>query len=160
MADIAYATQPFKLRPLSIQEAAASGFTHVATITGVDINDTAGAQGDTITVTLGTTPTEFLIKSAVVYVETAFATTGTLTVSIGSSGSVASLVVATDAKTQGPIVTEISGDAETLAGSFGTAAVTLVARFATQAATGAPGDITAGKLHVLLNIIDLAALTA
>jgi hypothetical protein len=160
MADLTVTTQAVKLRPLSLQEAALSGgFTHIATIKGSDINAVTGTAGDTITVTLGTSPTEYLITKAAVYVETAFTigSSGTLTVMAGSSGTPNAILTATDALTQGGIATESAGDPEAGAGTVGTSAITLVARFTT--ATGTPGSIgSTGKLHVLLGLVNLAAL--
>lgn len=160
MADIAVTTQATKLRPLSNLESARSGgFTHIATINAADINGTTGTAGDTITVTLGSSPTEYLITKAAVYIETAFTigSSGTLTVMVGSSGTPNAILTATDALTQGGIATESAGDPEAGAGTIGTSSITLVARFTT--ATGTPGSVAAGVAHVLLGLVDLASLT-
>lgn len=156
MADIAYSTP--RLRPLSLDERAASGFTHVATIEASDINGTTGADGDTVTVTLGVTPAKWLVDKAAALVETAFATDGTLTLQVGTDGDPDNFLDAQDAKTASVIFADTSATVKTKAGSAGVASDTLVARFTTQAATGAPGDITAGKVHIFLSIIDLGGL--
>ena len=140
-------------------EAQSKGFTHRWTVNYDDINNAAWTtDGDTVTVTLGTLPTEFLVDKCAVYVETAFTTDGTLTISVGTDGDVDNFLDAQDAKTAGPIVADTGATVKTETGSIGSAGDVLVAQFATQAATGAPSDISAGKLHILLGIVDVAAL--
>jgi hypothetical protein len=156
MADIAVTKK--QLIALSQEESARHGFTHMATINAADINATAGANGDTVTVTLGDTPPNFLIDRAAIHVETAFATTGTLTVEAGTDGDTDNWIQAVDAKTAGPVANAAGATVKTLAGSYAAASDVLVIRFNTQSATGKPGDITAGKLHLFLRILDMAAL--
>lgn len=158
MADLSVTSSAVRLQPLSEQEIARTGFTHMARIRASDINGTAGAQGDTITCTIGNTGANFLVGRAAAWVETAFTTTGTLTMEIGTDGDTDNFVTATSVKTAGPIISEPSARVETQAGSSGAATDVLVARFNTQASTGAPGDITAGVVHVFLEIISLAEL--
>jgi hypothetical protein len=157
MADIPITNGP-KLRPLSSEEIVRTGFTHMLTVEAGDINGTAGADGDTVTLTIGTTPEEYILDRIAAYVETAFVTDGTLTIQAGHSGDVDDFLASAgslDVKTAGPkrevvdITPHASGD------TVGTTAISLQLRFLTQAATGAPGDISAGKLHLLLRMIDL-----
>jgi hypothetical protein len=156
MADLSVTKR--QLVPLSEEEISRHGFTHVAVIEASDINKVAGANGDTVTVDLGSTPPNFLVDRGLIFVETAFATTGTLTVEAGTDGDPNNFIEAVDAKTAGPVANAAGAITKTLAGSFGAAADVLWIRFNTQAATGKPGDITAGKLHLFLRILDVAAL--
>lgn len=133
-------------------------FTHGVAVNFDDINDaTFTTQGDTVSVefTGGDLPTEFAVGACVAYVKEAFATTGTLTYQVGTDGDPNNFLVDTTAKTAGPLISAIGCAPVTLAGSFGTAGDDLMVRFTTQAATGAPADITAGKLVVMWEIIDL-----
>lgn len=157
MADQSVTSLATKATPLPLEVRADTGFTHKWTIDYTDINNSAWTgQGDTVTVTLGNTPTEFLIGKAAAYIETAFATTGTLTLQVGTDGDPDNFIDAQSCKTQTTLIGSQGGEPVTEAGSVGTAADVLTATFTTQASTGAPADITAGKVHILLQIIDLA----
>jgi hypothetical protein len=135
----------------------ATSFTHKWTIPYTEVYNAAlTAQGDTLTITLGTTPTRFLVKNAAAVVTTAFTTAaGTLTFTFGTSTTVNNYLTASDAKTAAAVVLNQGGDPVTLAGSFGASAVTLVCRFATQASTGALSDVTGGSLVIMASILDL-----
>ncbi len=154
MADIAVTKN---MQPLSNEETLKTGFTHMVTIEASDINGTAGAQGDTVTVTIGETGGNFLVDKAAAYVETAFTNdpSGTLTLQVGTDGDPDNFLAATSVKTAGPFATVAGATPETEAGSYAAATDVLVARFSTQAATSAPGDITAGKVHIFLAVHDL-----
>ena len=133
-----------------------TGFTHRYRIPFDVLNNAAWTgQGDTVTVTLGSTPTKFLVDKALVNISTAFATTGTLTIQVGTDGDPDNFIDAQDAKTAATLLADTSATVKTEAGSFGIASDVLVARFTTQGSTGAPADITAGVAEVLLAIIDL-----
>lgn len=134
-----------------------TGFTHKFTIPYTVINtSTWTTQGDTVTVTLGTTPTKHVVKSAVADITTAFATTGTLTLQVGTSTDQDNYIDAQTAKTAAALIGAAGGAPVTEAGTVGIAAQTLVARFTTQAATGAPSDITAGSVTILIGMANLA----
>lgn len=162
MADQAVTLSTSKVSKLTENEVSQNGgFTHRFEIDFTDINDsTFTTDGDTVTVTLPDTPADFVVTKALAQVVTAFATDGTLTVMAGTDGDPDNFITAVDAKTAGPKITAIGAAPTTLVGSFGTAADTLVARFTTQAATGAPADITAGKVVLLLGLIDTAKISA
>lgn len=135
-----------------------TGFTHRFTIPYTAINtSTWTTQGDTVTVTLGTTPARHLIHSAVADITTAFATTGTLTLQVGTSTDPDNFIDAQTAKTAAALIGAAGGAPVTEAGTVGIAAQTLVARFTTQASTGAPADITAGSVTILIGVANLAA---
>lgn len=145
------------LRPLGNN---VKGWTHKAVIDFEDVNGTnAGGtwttDGDTVTITIGSTGTDFVVAKAAANVATAFATDGTLTYAFGTDGDPDNFLTATDALTAAPEIAAIGGAPVTLAGSFAAAADNIVVQFATQAATGAPADITAGRLEVFLELYSL-----
>lgn len=141
---------------LSAEQARQTGFTHRFKIPYSGINNSSWTgQGDTVTVTLGTTPTRFLIDKAAMIVTTAFATTGTLTAQVGTDGDPDNFIDAQSVTSAAVLIGSQGAEPVTEAGSFAAASDVLVVRFTTQAATGAPADITAGELEVLLGIIDL-----
>ena len=136
-----------------------TGFTHRYRIPFDILNDaTWTTQGDTVTVTLGSTPTKFLVDKAAVNISTAFATTGTLTIQVGTDGDPDNFVDAQDAKTAAVLAGAAGAIPVTEAGSYGIASDVLVARFTTQGSTGAPADITAGVAEVFLSVKDLGYL--
>jgi hypothetical protein len=136
-----------------------TGFTHRYRVPFDILNDaTWTTQGDTVTVTLGSTPTKFLVDKAAVNISTAFATTGTLTIQVGTDGDPDNFVDAQDAKTAAVLAGAAGAIPVTEAGSYGIASDVLVARFTTQGATGAPADITAGVAEVFLSVKDLGDL--
>lgn len=136
-----------------------TGFTHRFRIPFDILNDAAWTgQGDTVTVTLGSTPAKFLVDKALVNISTAFATTGTLTIQVGTDGDPDNFVDAQDAKTAATLAGAAGALPVTEAGSYGVASDVLVARFTTQGSTGAPADITAGVAEVFLSIKDLSDL--
>jgi len=156
LATASSATNGKLLTRLSAEQTRETGFTHRWRIPYDVINtSTWTTQGDTVTVTLGTTPTKFIVDKAAANVSTAFATTGTLTMEVGTSSDTDNYITATTVKTAANIVTAAGAVPVTLVGSHGVAAVTLVARFNTQAATGAPADITAGSVDIYLAIRDV-----
>lgn len=155
------ATTPSKgsIEVLSAEQTRQTGFTHKFVIDFTAINDSSWTtDGDTVTVTLGTTPAKFLVDKVAVYIATAFTTDGTLTLQVGTDGDPDNFLDAQDAKTKAWLLADTSATVKTEAGSFGDASDTLVARFTTQAATGAPSDISAGSAEIYLSIIDLDSL--
>jgi hypothetical protein len=136
-----------------------TGFTHRFRIPFDALNNAAWTtQGDTVTVTLGSTPTKFLVDKAAVNISTAFATTGTLTIQVGTDGDPDNFVDAQDAKTAAVLIGATGAAPVTEAGTVGVASDVLVARFTTQGSTGAPADITAGVAEVFLSVKDLGDL--
>lgn len=136
-----------------------SGFTHKWTVPFSQINNSAWTtDGDTVTITLGTTPARHVVTKAAALVTTAFVTDGTLTVQVGTSTDQDNFIDAQSCKTAGPLIGAAGAVPVTEAASFGNTAQTLVARFTTQASTGAPSDISAGEVVIFLGIDDLGAL--
>jgi hypothetical protein len=136
-----------------------TGFTHRFSIPYTQVKNSAWTtDGDTVTLTLGSTPTKWLVDKVAVDIKTAFTTDGTLTIQVGTDGDPDNFLDAQDAKTAALLLADTSATVKTEAGSFGIASDVLVARFTTQAATGAPSDISAGEAVVYLAIRDFAGL--
>lgn len=138
------------------QERNAHGFTHKFVIPYSDINDSSWTtDGDTVTVSLITTDTDLVVAKAVANVTTAFVTDGTLTLQVGTDSDQDNFIDAQSCKTAGPLIGAAGGVPVTEAGSSIAAGDTLVARFTTQAATGAPADISAGEVVIYLTLLEL-----
>jgi len=156
LATATSASNGIKIERLSAEQTRQTGFTHRWRIPFDTINNSAWTtQGDTVTVTLGSTPTRFLVATAAAVITTAFATTGTLSLQVGTDGDPDNFIDAQDAKTAAVLIGERGGEPVTEAGTVGIASDVLVARFTTQASTGAPSNITAGSVDVLLGVVDL-----
>ena len=85
MANTAVTLPAARKSVLSNQERA-QGFTHKFKVLFTDI-DEGGGSSDTVTVTLGNTPTDFIITKALVNVTTAMAGTGAIAIEVGTDGS-------------------------------------------------------------------------
>lgn len=156
LATATSASNGVKIELLSAETTRQTGFTHRFRIPFDVINtSTWTTQGDTVTVTLGSTPTKFLVDKALVNISTAFATTGTLTIQVGTDGDPDNFIDAQDAKTAAVLIGSQGAEPVTEAGTVGVASDVLVARFTTQGATGAPSDITAGVAEILLSVVDI-----
>ena len=148
MAETAVTIARADLSQLSLQEQA-RGFSNKF---HVDYSDVAFGSGssDTVLMTLGTLPSNFVINNALVNITTAFAGTTAFSVNIGTTSSTSALVTAQSVKTAGVL----AGLATTATIVKGTASVNLVAIF-TNATGGSPSALTAGALDIYLNIVDL-----
>ena len=156
LATASSASNGTRCEVLSAETTRQTGFTHRFRIPFDVINtSTWTTQGDTVTVTLGSTPTKFIVTKAAVNISTAFATTGTLTIQVGTDGDPDNFVDAQDAKTAAVLIGASGAVPVTEAGTIGVASDVLVARFTTQGSTGAPADITAGVAEVLLGIVNV-----
>ena len=132
---------------LSNQERA-QGFTHKYTIKFTDIDEGSGSS-DTVTVTLGATPTDFVISKAMVNVTTAMAGTGALTIQVGTDGDPNNFITATSVAAVGPIISAVGAAPVTLAGTFAAASDQIEALF-TNSSSGSPSALTAGELDIYL----------
>ena len=137
---------------LSNQERA-QGFTHKYKIKYTDIDDdSATSTGDTITVALGNTPTDFVVMKAMVNVTTAFAGGGTLTIDVGTDGDEDNFINLKSVTAVGPII-ELSGAAPvTVAGTYAAAADALQAHFI-NSSSASPSALSAGELDIYLAMI-------
>lgn len=132
---------------LSNQERA-QGFTHKYKILFTDIDEGSGSS-DTVTVTLGATPTDFVISKAMVNVTTAMAGTGALTIQVGTDGDPNNFITATSVAAVGPIISAIGAAPVTLSGTFAAASDQIEALF-TNSSSGSPSALTAGELDIYL----------
>ena len=134
---------------LSLQEQA-RGFSNKF---HVDYSDVAfgSTDADTVTMTLGTLPSNFVLNNALVNITTAFAGTTAFSINVGTTSSTSALVTAQSVKTAGVL----AGVPTTATLVKGTASVNLVAIF-TNATGGSPSALTAGALDIYLNIVDLS----
>lgn len=135
MADQAYTLNTVNAKGVQVLTAEATrqtGYTHLFRILYSDINGTA-AQGDTVTVTLANTPTNFAVLDAGMYVSTAFdVSTGTptITASVGTASDLDALIEAASIKDAG----WVSGQVALTDSSTGTASNTLAAITSTEPA--------------------------
>ena len=132
---------------LSNQERA-QGYTHKYTIKYTDIDEGSGSS-DTVTVSLGDTPTDFVISKTLVNITTAFAGTGGLSIQVGTDGDPNNFITATSVLTAGPLISAIGAAPVTLAGTFAVASDALEALF-TNSSSGSPSALTAGELDIYL----------
>ena len=138
---------------LSAQARAYSGFTHKWTIKYTDIDDdSATSTGDTITVALGDTPTDFVIMRVMANVTTAFAGGGTLTMDVGTDGDEDNFINLKSVTAVGPII-ELSGACPvTVAGTFAAASDALQAHFINSSSSN-PAALSAGEVDIYLSMI-------
>lgn len=148
MADTAVTLGRSSKSTLSLQEQA-RGFSHKFTINYDDVNNGTGST-DTETVTLGTTPSKWVVDKALVNVRTAYAGTTALTIKVGTTTTADLFVTAQTVLTQGVLLSVPTSAALKQV----TAATSLVATF-TNATGGSPSALTAGDVDIYLNIIDL-----
>ena len=149
MADTAVTIARADTSQLSLQEQS-RGFSNKFHVDASDVAFGSGAS-DTVTLTLGALPSNFVINNALVNITTAFAGTTAFSVNIGTTSSTSALVTAQSVKTAGVL----AGLATTATIVKGTASVNLVAIF-TNATGGSPSALTAGALDIYLNIVDLS----
>lgn len=148
MADTAVTLPSARISALSADETANYGVSQKYTILYSDIAYGTGST-DTVTVTLGTTPTSWYVDKAFVNVPTAFAGTTALTVQVGTTSSTAAFVSAQSVLTTG--VLEQTSTLPVLTNATATSAVNLVAIF-TNATGGSPSALTAGALDIYLHV--------
>jgi hypothetical protein len=148
MANTAVTLPDARKSVLSNQERA-QGFTHKFKVLYTDV-DEGGGSSDTVTVTLGNTPTNFIITKTVVNVSTAFAGTGGLAIEVGTDGDPNNFLSSTTVLTAGPINTGFSSQT----GSYAAASDVLSAVF-TNSSSGSPSALSAGELDIYLAMHDV-----
>jgi len=137
---------------LSAQARAYSGFTHKWTIKYTDIDDdSATSTGDTITVALGDTPTDYIIMRAMMNVTTAFAGGGTLTMDVGTDGDEDAFINLQAVTAVGPIIT-LGALPVTMSPTFGAVSDALEAHFINSSSSN-PAALTAGEVDIYLSMI-------
>jgi hypothetical protein len=148
MADTAVTISRARTSQLSLAEQA-RGFSHKFNVKSTDVALGTGSS-DTVTVTLGTLPSKYVLNNALVNITTAFAGTTAFTIQVGTTTTTNSLVTAQSVLTAGVL----AGVPTTATIRTATAAANLVAIF-TNATGGSPSALTAGELDIYLNIVDL-----
>ena len=149
MADTAVTIARARTSELSLQEQA-RGFSNKFNVKYSDVAYGTGST-DTVTMTLGALPSNYVLNNALVNITTAFAGTTAFTIQVGTTTSSTSLVTAQSVKTAGVL----AGVPTTATLVKGTATANLVAVF-TNATGGSPSALTAGELDIYLNIVDLS----
>jgi hypothetical protein len=153
MADTAITINPARVSILSNQERL-NGYTDKFKVLSGDIAYGSGAT-DTVTMTIGALPTNYLVDKAAVNVKTAFAGTTAMTIIVGTTTTTNNFIASTSILTAGLIQPSTGANTvATIAGSTGTASKSLVATF-TNATSGSPSALTAGELEILLSIKNL-----
>ena len=149
MADTAVTISRADTSQLSLQEQA-RGFSNKF---HVDYSDVALGTGstDTVTLTLGALPSNFVLNNALVNITTAFTGTTAFSIQVGTTTTTNSLVTAQSVLTAGVL----AGVPTTATIRTATATANLVAIF-TNATGGSPSALTAGELDIYLNIVDLS----
>lgn len=131
-----------------------NGYTHKFNVKYSDIACGTG-NSDTVTLTLGTTPTRWACTRAIANVVTAFAGTTSFVMIVGTTTGTSAFLASTVVSTAGLIQpTTGANTTGTIASSTGSSAVVYKAIF-TNATGGSPSALTAGELNIYLNIIDL-----
>ena len=150
MADTAITITRANLSQLSLQEQA-RGFSNKFHVDYSTVALGSGAS-DTVTMTLGALPSNFVLNNALVNITTAFAGPTAFSVNVGTTSSTSALVTAQSVKTAGVL----AGVPTTATLVKGTASVSLVATFTNSGGGGSPSALTAGALDIYLNIVDLS----
>ncbi len=151
MATTAVTLSRTRITPLSNVESAVTESTVCYRVNYTDIAFGTTAT-DVVTVALATTPATWMVTSARVYVPTAFAGSGGLAITVGTTSSAAAFITSQSVLT----VAELGGASTlaTLANATGTSSLTLQATF-TNSVSGSPSALTAGDAFIFLNVIDL-----
>ncbi len=152
MADTALTVNPNGTTPISEQEAAYTGFNTRFRILYTDLNtNTTSGASDTVTVTLGPTPAKWYIDKCLARVVTAFTGITAMTVTVGTTSSVAALISSTSVLTVAAL--NQASTVPVLTNLTATASVNLVAVF-TAAGTGGPAALTAGEFRMYMSLKD------
>jgi hypothetical protein len=151
MADTAITINSARVSPLSLESQASSGFNVKYRILYSDILYGTGST-DTVSVTLGATPTNWYVDHAQVNVSTAFAGTTALTLAVGTTTSTVAFVTAQSVLAKGQL--EQASALPVLTNATATAAVNMVATF-TNATGGSPSALTAGQADIFLRVVDV-----
>ena len=149
MADTAVTIARADTSQLSLQEQS-RGFSNKFHVDYSDVAFGSGAS-DTVTLTLGALPSNFVMNNALVNITTAFAGTTAFSITVGTTTTTNALVTAQSVKTAG-VLAGVLTNATIVKG---TASVNLIATF-TNATGGSPSALTAGALDIYMNIVDLS----
>jgi hypothetical protein len=150
MADTAVTISGTRVSPCSVQEQTATGCNTKFKVIYTDVAYGTGSS-DTVTMTLGATPTAWYIDKALVRVGTAYAGTTAFTLIVGTTSSTAAALASVSIMATG--LKPMTSTTPISTNLHGTASVNLVATF-TNATGGSPSALTAGELDIYLNIVD------
>lgn len=132
------------------------GYTHKFKLLASDVAVSAAtAATDTVTVTLGTSPSSrWACTKAFAVINTAYSGTTALTVQVGTTTAISAFLAATSVLSGSHIVPSGGFNSTATPGSsFGTTTTSLVARF-TNATGGSPSALTAGDIDLYLTLVD------
>lgn len=134
-----------------------NGYTNKYNVKYSDIAlSSATGSTDTVTLTLGTTPSLWACTRAVANVTTAFAGTGGLAVTVGVTGSTSAILASSSILSAGlKQNTNGANSVATPTSATSTASTSLVAVF-TNSVGSSPSVLTAGEVDLYLNVLDLA----
>jgi len=153
MADTAITLASTYKSPLNLATDAQIGYNTKFSIPYTLVAASTTGSTDTVTFTLGLTPTNWYIDKAVAVVSTAFAgTTGGLAVIVGTTASTNAIIASTSVLTAATIPQ--ASTVPVLTNLKGTSATTLTAIF-TNSVSGSPSGVTAGQLDIYMHIVDV-----
>lgn len=152
MADTAVTIARNRVSELSADETGNWGYSVKFNVQYTDIAYGTGST-DTVTMTLGSTPTNWYVDKAGVNVSTAFAGTTALTVTVGTTTTTNAFVTAQSVLTQGWLAGASGLPVQTNAN--GSSSLGLRATF-TNATGGSPSALTAGNANIYLRLTDLS----
>lgn len=155
MADTPITVSPTRVTPLSEQEAAQTGYNTKFRVVYSDLTASTSGASDTVTLTLGATPTSWYINSCLMPITTAFTGLTAMTVTAGTTTSTAALISSTSVLTAATLNQAVG--VPVLTNTTATAAKNLVIIF-TAAGTGGPAALTAGQLDFYINLKNVALL--
>lgn len=154
MATYTYTLTSARKSVLTDVERAVTGFSHKFTIPFSDLTGTSATTAtDVLTVTLGATPGFWAVDKALVNVTTAWAGTGGLALTVGTTGTTNAFVTSTSVLTIAVI--PMAAALPILTSATATTSSTMVATLV-NSVSGSIAAATAGQMDVFLNIINTA----
>lgn len=144
-----------QISPLSLNEAALTGFTHKVLLTVADLTAKTGTSGYVnIFPDSGAADSELLVQSAAIKVVTPFGgSAATLTCAIGDSGSATKALAASDVKAAAKTIYAVRP-----ATLPATVTATSAIRATFTAGSGNISDFTAGAIAIYLQLADTRGL--
>lgn len=153
MANINVTILSKKVSNMPIPEQA-SGFNRKFHIDYTDVN-TGGGSSDTVTMSLGSTPTgSWLVTQCMAVVTTAFAGTTAFTVIVGTTTSTNCFLTSTSVLSAGVIQNSTGANTVNgVAAATGTTSIGLQATY-TNATGGSPSALSAGSMDIFMTLVD------
>lgn len=155
MATYTYTLTSARKTLLTDIERAVCGFSHKFTVPFSDLTGTAATTAtDALTITLGATPGFWLVDKALVNVTTAWAGTGGLALTVGTTGTTNAFVTSTSVLTIAAI--PMAAALPILTNSTATTSSTMVATL-TNSVSGSIAAATAGQMDIFINLLNTAS---